>query len=141
MLKDSKPRLPKNEEKSQKIRKLFFSILTGLFILATIFILWKAFKAPATTESTEATKNTEPVKAETPKDENNTSGNKNTTNTDAVSSGQKYTVASGDTLYTIGQKFNIDWKEIADANKLSEPYDLKVGQELIIPQASQTETP
>lgn len=45
----------------------------------------------------------------------------------------KYTVKSGDTLYSIGIKFGIDWKKIAEVNNLDEPYTLSTGQELKIP--------
>ncbi len=44
-----------------------------------------------------------------------------------------YIVEPGDTLSSIGAKFNIDWQDIAKANGLEEPYELQVGQELIIP--------
>jgi len=46
---------------------------------------------------------------------------------------ETYTVESGDTLYAIGNKLKIDWEEIAKANDLERPYNLKVGQKLKIP--------
>lgn len=48
----------------------------------------------------------------------------------------KYTVKSGDSLYEIGIKTGVDWKKIAEANNLEEPYNLTVGQELKIPKSS-----
>lgn len=47
--------------------------------------------------------------------------------------GKNYLVKSGDTLYSIGKAAGIDWLKIAEANNLSEPYTLKVGQVLVIP--------
>ncbi len=44
-----------------------------------------------------------------------------------------YVVEAGDNLAYIGMEFGVDWQEIADRNELEEPFDLNVGQELIIP--------
>jgi len=44
-----------------------------------------------------------------------------------------YIVESGDTLAYIGGEFNVEWQKIAERNGIEEPYDLEVGQELIIP--------
>lgn len=54
-----------------------------------------------------------------------------------------YTVKSGDTLAGIGDEFGVDYKIIAEANGLEEPYSLDVGQELKIPGVKKpaTETP
>jgi len=48
----------------------------------------------------------------------------------------KYNVKSGDNLYSIGIKFGVNWKDIAKANNLEEPYNLTVGQELTIPKGN-----
>lgn len=48
---------------------------------------------------------------------------------------QEYTVQKGDTLSKIGQKFGIDWKLIAEVNKIDNPNLIKVGQVLTIPGA------
>jgi LysM repeat protein len=49
-------------------------------------------------------------------------------------SGQvEYTVVSGDTLSGIGQKFSVDWQKIAQANKITNPNLIRVGQKLVIP--------
>ncbi len=45
----------------------------------------------------------------------------------------EYTVRPGDTLYSIGLRFGVDWQVIAGANGLSTPYRLTVGQVLTIP--------
>ncbi|MCM0044650.1 MAG: peptidoglycan DD-metalloendopeptidase family protein [Burkholderiaceae bacterium] len=43
-----------------------------------------------------------------------------------------YTVRKGDTLSRIAQQFNQPWRDVADWNNLSNPNDLKVGQQLRI---------
>lgn len=53
-----------------------------------------------------------------------------------------YTVAEGDTLWsistkTIGSGYN--WVDIADANKLTSPNDIEVGQKLAIPKVEKRE--
>jgi len=44
-----------------------------------------------------------------------------------------HAVAVGESLYTIGAKYNIDWREIAKVSNLAPPYSLTVGQKIIIP--------
>lgn len=41
-----------------------------------------------------------------------------------------YTVKKGDTLYSIGLEFGYDYKEIAQNNNISVPYNIRVGQQL-----------
>jgi lipoprotein NlpD len=41
-----------------------------------------------------------------------------------------YTVKKGDNLYSIGLEFGYDYKDIAQANNISAPYHIKVGQVL-----------
>jgi LysM repeat protein len=41
-----------------------------------------------------------------------------------------HTVAKGETLSTIGKKYNLDWKEIARQNGIEKPYTIYFGQEL-----------
>ena len=43
-----------------------------------------------------------------------------------------YTVKKGDTLYSIGLEFGYDYKEIAQNNNISAPYNIRVGQQLKI---------
>jgi LysM repeat protein len=127
-----KPSLPKDEFRTYNKRKIFFVVISAILIIGSIVLLYKAFrpnKATNTEIQTEQ-KPTTTVPAET-----KTETQKETTTT---TSGQTYKVESGDTLYTIGQKLNIDWHEIAKANNLKEPYSLKVGQELVIPASSTT---
>lgn len=44
-----------------------------------------------------------------------------------------YVVQPGDTLYKIGQRYNISWVEIAQANNIVNPNQIYVGQQLTIP--------
>lgn len=50
-----------------------------------------------------------------------------------LQSSGKYTVKTGDTLYSIATALKIEWQELARINNLKEPYSLKVGQELKLP--------
>ena len=45
----------------------------------------------------------------------------------------KHKVKAGETLIYIGQLYQYDWREIAEANDLEEPYVLQVGATLCIP--------
>ncbi len=47
--------------------------------------------------------------------------------------GQKYVVQPGDTLVAIAEEFGVTVQELIDANGLTNPDVLRVGQELIIP--------
>lgn len=49
----------------------------------------------------------------------------------------KYTVQSGDTLYRIASTYSVDFKTLAEANKLKEPYLIYVGQVLCIPSGAE----
>jgi LysM repeat protein len=44
-----------------------------------------------------------------------------------------YTVAKGDTLFNISQKFNISWTTLATLNNLKSPFYLKPGQIVKVP--------
>jgi len=45
----------------------------------------------------------------------------------------KHTVQAGDTVISIADLYGIDWMDIVDANSLSAPYVLAIGQKLCIP--------
>jgi lipoprotein NlpD len=45
---------------------------------------------------------------------------------------ETYTVKKGDTLYSLGLEFGYDYKEIAQNNNISAPYNIRVGQQLKI---------
>lgn len=55
-------------------------------------------------------------------------------------SGNVYTVAYGDTLYSIGERFGLPWEVIAEVNGM-ESQKVYAGQKLIIPGLSQTVPP
>jgi LysM repeat protein len=59
------------------------------------------------------------------------------TGTGAVSAPQEnpstYVVVDGDNLYAIALKFGVDLNALIEANGLSDPNDIQVGQELKIP--------
>lgn len=45
-----------------------------------------------------------------------------------------YTVQTGDNLYSIGQKLGVPWQAIAIANGIEAPYQLYIGDRLLVPQ-------
>ncbi len=47
-----------------------------------------------------------------------------------------YTVKSGDTLAEIARRFDLSLEELVEANNLADPNRLEVGQELVLPGAS-----
>jgi len=47
--------------------------------------------------------------------------------------GGTYTVQAGDTLYDIGERFGVSVEELMEANGITDPASLSVGQELVIP--------
>ncbi len=51
----------------------------------------------------------------------------------AVAGKQRYTVAAGDTLFTIALRYNITWQELAAVNGLQEFDLLQIGQEIALP--------
>lgn len=44
-----------------------------------------------------------------------------------------YTVQAGDTLYAVSQKYNVDVNLLMRANRIRNPYNLKIGTRLCIP--------
>ena len=52
----------------------------------------------------------------------------------APAAASDYVVVSGDTVGKIAVKFGVDWKELAQFNKLANPDLIYVGQTLKIPQ-------
>lgn len=47
-----------------------------------------------------------------------------------------HTVRPGESLYSIGQYYNVNWMEIARANGITAPYTIYVGQVLTIPMST-----
>jgi len=52
-----------------------------------------------------------------------------------------HTVAAGDTLYTISQRYGVSWDQIAEANGLATPNQIYAGQVLKIPADAPGPTP
>lgn len=108
---------------------LFFSLIFLIFafrgLIATVFIKPLGIINPSTSE--------------TPSVTNTTVDNSVINNTTeapgsfTLKSTDKYVVKSGDTLYTIASALNLEWKDLADLNNLTAPYDLEIGQELKLP--------
>lgn len=57
------------------------------------------------------------------------------TKTPTATTGEKYTVKAGDTMYSIALKYNLNWIKLAEANGLTEQTanNIKIGQVLVIP--------
>lgn len=51
----------------------------------------------------------------------------------ATAGKQRYTIAAGDTLYTIALRYGVTWQEVAAANGMGEYDLLQVGQEIALP--------
>jgi LysM repeat protein len=47
----------------------------------------------------------------------------------------QYTVQAGDNIFTISRRMNVSFTELAEANNLSSPRDVRVGQVLVSPSA------
>jgi lipoprotein NlpD len=60
---------------------------------------------------------------------------------DTQAASQTYRVQPDDTLYSIAFRFGLDYRALADANKINAPYHIVVGQTLkLLPQADNTLT-
>lgn len=44
-----------------------------------------------------------------------------------------YTIQTGDTLYSISRKYNVPVSVLMEANSITNPYDLQIGQQICIP--------
>jgi lipoprotein NlpD len=47
-----------------------------------------------------------------------------------------YTVKAGDTLYSIARHYGRDYRDIAAANGIGPPYELRIGQQLVVSEVS-----
>jgi len=47
-----------------------------------------------------------------------------------------YSIASGDTIVSIAREHNVKWKKLARINRLSPPYAITIGDELLIPKST-----
>lgn len=52
-----------------------------------------------------------------------------------------HTVQRGDTLYSIGRRYGISFQQIAAWNNIAPPYNLNVGQRLVVSQSGDSMTP
>ncbi|NLW50087.1 MAG: peptidoglycan DD-metalloendopeptidase family protein [Candidatus Brocadiaceae bacterium] len=52
-----------------------------------------------------------------------------------------YCMQKGDTLYSLGRRFEVPWDEIARVNEVLQPSDLAIGKLLIIPKVPGVEVP
>lgn len=73
-------------------------------------------------------------KSAAPNDTTEAPGVKTNFGTDFPKSGVEYTVKKGDSLWKIAQELNSKTSWIQDANRISNPTQIKVGQVLFIPQ-------
>lgn len=74
-----------------------------------------------------------PVVNRSPQDSNTTTGTKSTASTTKNGSDWRpdsYIVKRGDTLYSIGLNHGYDYREIAAANNIPEPYTINIGQSI-----------
>ena len=62
-------------------------------------------------------------------------------NRKVVAQDRLYTVRRGDTLFSISRRWNVPVQTIAQANRLSAPYPLSVGQQILVPQAGSAPQP
>ena len=53
------------------------------------------------------------------------------------SAGGSVTVQNGDSAYLIAKRYNVPLRDLIDANRLSPPYKLEVGQRLTLPTSRQ----
>ncbi len=57
-----------------------------------------------------------------------------------IESGRTHTVAAGQTLYSIGVQYGLSWVTLAEANGITNPDSLYIGQVLTIPDVSAAES-
>ncbi len=121
---ETKPKLPPKPRKSGMKGPIIAGLVVGV-VIASIF-WWVVLRKQTSSE----------VKSQQTETQEQETEYKDTTDQDTSGevTGETYIVKSGDTLSSIAVKFDIeDWRDLARANNLEEPYSLKVGDELIIP--------
>ncbi len=62
------------------------------------------------------------------------------TGAQAAACTRSVTVASGESLYSIGLRYGVTWQELAVANRIKRPFRVFVGQTLCIPARTSTST-
>jgi len=133
-----KQELKREDKQGRSHLLLTLLILLGVALLFFLIALARGCGG----EETKEAKTEEPVAQEEVGEEQTSSDlEEGGTSKEATSEeGQTYEVQSGDTLSSIGAKLEVSWKKIAEVNNLSAPYDLKVGDKLIIPPKESEET-
>lgn len=117
--------MPKNVEETEAVSESYISIGLGILVVVVVGILLYNFFTQK-----DASKNPESKLNEVSVDEEATKSAK---------PGNTYTVVAGDTLWSIAEKSyksGYNWVNIAKANNLTNEEELKVGQQLLIPEAS-----
>lgn len=127
---------------SQNAFILFLIILIGILAASTTYFFSKSTtkttqpekKEPATQETTESPQPTteQPAQA-TPQTSSTSSSNR------LSQVAKTHLVLEGETLFPIGSKYEIEWTLIATANGLVDPYVIKAGETLIIPEYDQNQ--
>jgi cytoskeletal protein RodZ len=102
-----------------------------LVALVILILVWRQV-SPGKKARVEGNQSTQETQVSTPEEQVEES-TQPSSSSETQTVGETYTVEPGDTLFNIGKKFKINWKEIAQANNLEEPYSLRPGQKLVIP--------
>lgn len=76
-----------------------------------------------------------------PTEENKVEADPAPTPTPVPTDGQTHTVNAGDTLFKIGQQYDVDWRQIAEANGIVNPNRIIAGTVLKIPSSSPGPSP
>lgn len=126
--------------RSQNLFILFLIILVGLLAGSTTYFFSQSssLKLKDNTAKPSAFKNKNKPTNSSESESNNTSATQTQTatilNSDKLSQPSKiHQVEQGETLFPVGLKYNVQWTLIAQANGLAEPYVIKAGENLIIP--------
>lgn len=117
----TKPKLPVRPKKSGIKGPIIAGLVVG--IVVTSIFWWVILRKSEPSE----------IKGQQTMPQESTSESETDQQTGEKIEGETYTVKYGDTLSSIAAKFDMDWRDIAKANNLEEPYSLQVDQELIIP--------
>lgn len=131
MTDDKKPSLPKDPARKKNVQNFIFWAVIVVLLGASGYLLIKAFGG------SNPVKKEEQKQEETQKEEQKT---EEVTEEEVPEvSGSKYVVKDGDTLFSIAKANGVTMDALQKANNLDDPNKLKIGQELIIPTASDTE--
>jgi len=84
-------------------------------------------------EKTTSTSTTEEVDNETAEEKTSLVTQPASTDSRPSRPADTYTIASGDTLYSVGKKFDLSWSLLAEANGITDINKIKVGQNIVIP--------